>query len=736
MRPYKPGKLGLKDNNFSLAWKIILTFTFVCSIISIILIAVLIANLKASGDAFSSVIGNIMSNDFPTQIQNGMLAIVNMIDSETTSVRDLLIETPICKEYDKDNDWNEEGRDLTNNKHNKYKLLNLQRISQKCTINTHGRWYYNSTTDTLECQYLGSSGITVKDNLAYYTGYSGYISCYHLKSCTLIWEKTISEILGYPDDLLIPSLTSPTIFTLYNGLEGIIFGAIGSRRDILNKTTGLLEIITIPCITIALNRYTGDLLFQTEVGIGMNRDNFCEQRTAYSIYNDVAISGLDSSNDYFALGNQGYDYDVTFQGSAHALNITTGLLLWKTYFLDGPVNGYAGCYAGAGVSGSNPPLSPELRMVYIATKNLYNYTQEVSDCLSTGIGLQTQYDISNPVYTEVYHQCLDEAIGRNELVLHDSLVSINIYNGAIIWSSQGIGKRNDFGIDARTQGCRNGTSYQGNDDKTDGEWCIVGFPGPGFGYQEQPILYKIYTEWRVSVLSIGGTLYTFNALNGDPRWGQNVGTGSTFGSYGISFNPDLNYIFVTLSGTQQLSALYYEPLQDFTMLLSDNSSILCNSGLVMAVDSRSGDIIWQSLIPYSTLDSCVLNTDQTVEYFKNGLNLTSIDGNPSLSAVITTNQILMDSCLFINNPLQIPLIQGNPTTSSLYNYHYLFVPTLLGSVLIINADNGMCITDISCDNGGIFNGVTIVNDNLVFSCGGKDLMNSYILNGNKIIVTT
>lgn len=723
----KPTK-SFNDNNFSIVWKILLALSLVGIITCIILLAVLISNLKSSGDAFSSVIGDLMNNDFPTQIQNGMMGIVNMIDLESNSLTNLLIDIPICKEYDKDNDWIEEGKDLTNNKYNRFKLLNLQRISKKCTIPTHSRLYNNET------QYPGSSGITVKDNLAYFTGYSGYISCYHVKSCTLIWEQTISSLLGYDNDLLIPSVTPPTIFTLYNGIEGIIFGTIGSRKDILNTTTGELEIIYTPCITIALNRFTGALLFQTQVGLGINRDNFCEQRTSYSIYQDIAISGLDSSNDYFALGNQGYDYDVTFQGSVHAINTTTGMLLWKTYLLNGPLNGYAGGYSGGGISGSNPPILPDYQMVFIANKNLYNYTQAMSDCLNENIGTQTTYDITDTVIIGSYHTCLDEAIQRNDIVIHDSVVGLNIYTGNIIWNSQGVGERNGFGIDARTQGCENGTFYQSS---TLGEWCIVNFPGPGFGYNDQPLLYKIYTEWRISVLSLGGTLYSFNALNGDPRWGQNIGTGSTFGSYGLSFNPDLNFIFITISGTQQLSPYYNLPSRvDFTMLLSDNSSILCNSGLIMGIDSRSGDIIWQSLIPYDNIDTCDLNTAQTVEYFKKTLNFTSIDGNPSLSPIITTNQILTQSCLFINNPLQVPIIHGNPSTSTLYGYHYLFVPTLLGSVLILNAENGECITDVSCLNGGIFNGITIVNDNLLFSCGGIDELNNYTLDGNTIIVTT
>jgi hypothetical protein len=344
-------KLGFRDNSFSLAWKFILVLTFAFTIVTVILLSVLLVNLKSSGDAFSSVIGSIMNNDFPTQIQNGMLAIVNTIATETTSVTDMLIEIPVCKEYDKDDNWITEGKDLSNNKHNRYKVLNLQRISQKCYAPLHGRWWYNTNTESLECQYLGSSGITVKDDLAYVTGYSGWVSCYHIKSCSLIWERRINDILGYSSDLVIPSLTPPTIFELYNGLEGIIFGGIGSRRDILNRTTGLLEILNIPCITIALNRFTGDLLFQTQVGTGTNRDYFCEQRTSYSVLGDVAISGLDSSNDYFALGNQGYTYDVTFQGSAHAINTTTGLLMWKTYILDGPLNGYSGGYSGGGISG-------------------------------------------------------------------------------------------------------------------------------------------------------------------------------------------------------------------------------------------------------------------------------------------------------------------------------------------------------------------------------------------------
>jgi hypothetical protein len=377
-------------------------------------------------------------------------------------------------------------------------------------------------------------------------------------------------------------------------------------------------------------------------------------------------------------------------------------------------------------------------MVYFSNKNLYNYTQAVSDCLLEGIGTQTQYNIENPEMIDVYHQCLDEAIERNELVIHDSVFAINIYNGALIWSSQGIGERNGFGIDARTQGCINGTSYQGNDfgGGDDGMWCIVNFPGPGYGYSNQPVLHQVYTEWRLSALSLGGTLYSFNALNGDPRWGQIVSTGSTFGSYGLGLNPDLNILFITISGTKQLSAFYNEPLMDFTMLLSDNSSIICNSGLLMGIDAKYGDIIWQSLIPYNSVNECLLNIATTVEYFKDTLNFTSVNGNPASPSWITTNLRTNPTCLYIDSPLQISIIQGNPVSSTLYSYHFLFIPLVSGSVLIINAETGGCITDISCQEGGIFNGITIVNENLLFSCGGKDLLNNYVLNGNQIIVTT
>src|SRR6185436_13284651 len=110
--------------------------------------------------------------------------------------------------------------------------------------------------------------------------------------------------------------------------------------------------------TIALNRFTGQLLFNVMVGYGYNRDNLCEQKTSYSIFEDKAISGLDSSNDYFNID------DVTFQGSIHSINTTNGQLIWKTYLLNGPLNGYSGGYSGGGIIGSNPPILEDYRMVF------------------------------------------------------------------------------------------------------------------------------------------------------------------------------------------------------------------------------------------------------------------------------------------------------------------------------------------------------------------------------------
>lgn len=703
-------------SQLSIFWSIVIIITLIFTGVTVILLSVLLANLKASGDAFSAIINDMLSTDYPTEIKNGMLGIASLIGKETSSLRSKLDTINYCKnnEYFED-DWPLEGQNIQNNKDNnfvKMNTFNYNNIYKKCDIE-------------LASQY-GSSTSVISDSLIFFTNPNGYIYCYHLDTCTLIWSQNIAQLLGYNNIIIAPSAV-PSLFTNSLGVEGLIFGAIGDRLNIINTTTGLFEprvALTIPCITIALNKYNGNLLFTIQVGTGSNRDKLCEQRLSYSILNDLAISGLDSSNDYISYNT------LTFQGSVHGIDINTGLLTWKTFVLDGPLNGYSGGYSGGGIRGSNPPINQDYNLIYFSNKNLFNYTQSVYECLYENIGQSTNTND----YFLPYHLCLDEAINNGDLLIHDSIFAVNYLTGLIQWSSQRLNQKNGFGIDARTPLCNNGTLYQ-----QDLSSCPVNYPGPGFGYNDQPILHRVSSEWRVTGLSLGGTMYSFNALNGDPRWGQNVAYGSTYGKYGFSFNPELKLFFVTISGTPTIPLQYNGFNHSFVMPLT-NGSIIYNSGLIMAIDSLSGDIIWQSVLPYSIIDMCPLITD-TTELFKQYLNFTTIDGNPSSPGNLTTGSITLQSCKYYQ--LNIPMnqqdqiyskLKANPSLSSHYGSYLLYIPTLYGNVLLLNAFNGQCLGDMACDYGGVFNAASIAFNHIVFSCGDKENNTDPNLINNKTFV--
>jgi hypothetical protein len=702
--------------NYSVIWSIIIIFTAFISVITFIELSILLANLKSSGDAFSLIIKDMTKSDYPTMIKNGMLGLAELIGKETNSLRTKLDETQICKineVYNNDN-WELEGKDLTNGKDNNFVRMN--------TINYHN--IYNKCNIELNSLY-GSSTSVISDSLIFFSNPNGVIYCYHLYTCTLIWKRDISEILNINSNIVISPKSVPSIFKTSKGIEGIIFGAIGSRKDIINKTTGLTEdsiSFTIPCITIALNKFNGNTLFTVQVGTGSNRDYLCEQTASYSIFEDKAISGLNSCNDYF-------EDNLTFQGSIHAINLNNGQIIWKTFLLDGPLNGYKGGYSGGGITGSNPPILKEHRLVFFSNRHLFNYTQNVYDCLYDNIG--ESLDLND--YFEYYHICLDEALDRNELILHNSIFAVNIDNGIILWKSQKQLQRNGFGIDARTQSCNNGTLYQkyGN--------CPLYYPGPGFGYNDQPILTKALNQWRITGFSLGGILYSFDALTGDPRWGQNAAVGSTFGKYGFSYNQNLNLFFITISGTDVLNLQYNSINSPYFMTLS-NGDTICGSGLVMSLDSLSGDIIWQSILPYSIVNTCNYNNYST-ENFKQFLNFTSIDGNPSLPSNTTTSFNTIPSCeaYQLNIPVNLQSndyskIMSNPSTSTYYDSFLLYIPTLYGTVLLLNAFNGQCLGDIYCNYGGVFSSVTISYNHIVFSCGNNNDNNDFYLNNNKTFV--
>jgi len=101
----------------SYKWGIVLILILVFSGVCVILLGVLIANLKSSGDAFASVIGEMQSADFPTEIRNGIMGLISIIHSETGSVRSMLTNTHSCIiEETNIDDWKLNGKDSSNDK--------------------------------------------------------------------------------------------------------------------------------------------------------------------------------------------------------------------------------------------------------------------------------------------------------------------------------------------------------------------------------------------------------------------------------------------------------------------------------------------------------------------------------------------------------------------------------------------------------------------------------------------
>jgi hypothetical protein len=62
----------------------------------------------------------------------------------------------------------------------------------------------------------------------------------------------------------------------------------------------------------------------------------------------------------------------------------------------------------------------------------------------------------------------------------------------------------------------------------------------------------------------------------------------------------------------------------------------------------------------------------------------------------------------------------------------------MGNVLVLNALDGTCLHDISCPVGGIYGGVTILHDKILFSCGYTGIFSDHdvdmLIKGKHVVV--
>jgi polyvinyl alcohol dehydrogenase (cytochrome) len=296
---------------------------------------------------------------------------------------------------------------------------------------------------------------------------------------------------------------------------------------------------------IAVDKNTGDVVWVNHLG-----DHLAAIITqSATVHADTVYIGVASLEEAFAAFIPGY-VCCTFRASMAALDVDTGALLWQTYVVPEGFSGNA-------IWGSAPAVDKRRDQVYVATGNNYSVPQSVLDCVAAaGDDSNAQRACLTP-YPDNYY---------------DSVLALDLKTGAVNWSNTVIP------FDVWTVA------------------CLFGLPscpnpaGPDFDFGQAPMLYSVDMGnggKRTDMVGVGqksGQFWSLDPDTGAIIWVTQVSPGGIAGGLMWGSANDGNLIYTSSANSE------YKP-----WLLIDGSNTI--AGIWSALDSATGEIIWQTANP-------------------------------------------------------------------------------------------------------------------------------------------
>ncbi|MED6158336.1 hypothetical protein PIB30_031858 [Stylosanthes scabra] len=418
--------------------------------------------------------------------------------------------------------WINHGGDIYNRRYaSKEHKINLETVS-----NLTLKWEFYAGKDI-------TATPSIYDGTLYFPSWNGEI--YAVKACdgSLVWKKNLQELTGLTPTGFVAgynwtvSRATPTIA----GDELLIVGIYG------------------PAVVIALNRLTGDLVWQTR----LDSHNSSTLTMSGTYYKGAFYVGTASLEETLSL-----EQCCTFRGSFSKLDIETGAILWQTYML--PDNhGKQGEYAGAAVWGSSPSIDEARNHVYIGTGNMYSAPLRIRQCQEKQNNLTTP-----PTHPD---ECIEPENHSN------SIVALDLEDGEIKWYQQ-LG-----GYDVWLFACNNLSSSPN---------CPPG-PNPDADFSEAPMMVTIDVNGRnedvVVAVQKSGFAWALQRDNGNIIWSTEAGPGGGGGGGYWGAATDTKTVYTNIGNSAS---------KNFTLKPSSNTT---TSGGWVAMDAATGTILWSLANP-------------------------------------------------------------------------------------------------------------------------------------------
>ena len=353
-------------------------------------------------------------------------------------------------------------------------------------------------------------------------------------------------------------------------------------------------------------------------------------------------------------------------------------------------------------------------LVYFGSGQMYTYTNFTAECMQEPVNIvqpdwtTTKRGETGQGAMECYERAVQELqnLGYNTdetPLAFNSIIALNAKDGSYAWHVQ------TTGIDAWGPAC--GTFLD--------QACFVPVPGPDWDVGGiAPILAEMNGRTVVISHHKGGALFVVDAISGQVIRSSDVCVGSVSGGihFGLSYDPETKTIFVSCSGGTPSGAFAADA--GYNSVAADGTE-LCLSGIFNAIDLETGNLKWQALPAYSqrndaqsSCKSVSPNPGNVVdERFKFGVSFDRVIKSTVIPGVPVH---VMPENEFVPIKLQKLARAHGPAANS---NGIVYWPTMNGVVYANHIHSGEYVTQLVCDEGSVYGGVSTARGRVSFACG-------------------
>jgi polyvinyl alcohol dehydrogenase (cytochrome) len=376
---------------------------------------------------------------------------------------------------------------------------------------------------------------TVVSGSVYVPDWGGNINRLDAATGSVTWSKSVGAILKSAGDAgaSLPGFASRTAPVVTGGM--VIFGAL--RGESLATTPGpSAYLVAIDQDTAALKWSTLIDPHQAAVVAG---SPVLDGNTLY-----IGVSSQEEYSSLVSLLNPGKSYTCcSFRGSVVAVDVTTGKILWKTYTITDALYysndaGALSGWAGAAIWSSTPVVDRKRNQLYVTTGNNYHNV---------------------PAEAEA---------GASEGNYVDSVLALDMTSGAVKWAR---------------------SFPEGGEDVFTAQVSTGQDSDFGAGANLFTATVKGAPKDLVGAGQKSGMYWALDADTGATVWSKQVGSGGHLGGihWGTATDGTRIYVEDNFGGGAPFAIAGTGP----------QAGMMASTGTWAALDTGSGDILWQIMNP-------------------------------------------------------------------------------------------------------------------------------------------